>query len=68
MARQELTLKLLVIYVYVSIFGVTCQHILAAGGFYIKIDGSVRDCSNSIAKTRELLQSCTEPSIYIYII
>ena len=25
-------------------------------------DGSVQDCSNSIADAMELLQSCTEPS------
>ena len=29
---------------------------------YIK--GLVQDCSNSIANTLELLQSCTEPLIY----
>ena len=28
------------------------------------IDDSVQDCSNSIAKALELLQSCTKPSIY----
>ena len=28
------------------------------------IDGSVRDCSNSIALAMELLQSCIKPSIY----
>ena len=27
------------------------------------IDGLVQDCSNSIANTLELLQSCTKPSI-----
>ena len=30
------------------------------------IDGLVQDCSNCIANTLELLQSCTYPSIYIY--
>ena len=29
------------------------------------IDGSVQDCTNSIANTQELLQSCTKPSICI---
>ena len=33
---------------------------------YIYIDGLVQDCSNSIANELELLQSCTKPSIYIY--
>ena len=28
------------------------------------IDGLVQDCSNSIANTLKLLQSCTKPSIY----
>ena len=28
------------------------------------IDGLVQDCSNSIAKALELLQSCTKPSMY----
>ena len=32
--------------------------------FGIYIDGLVQDCSNSIALAMELLQSCTEPSIY----
>ena len=27
------------------------------------IDGSMQDCSNSIAKTPELLQFCTEASV-----
>ena len=27
-------------------------------------DGLMQDCSNSIAKALELLQSCTKPSIY----
>ena len=31
------------------------------------IDGLVQDCSNSIANAMELLQSCTKPSIYIFI-
>ena len=30
------------------------------------INGSVQDCSNSIANALELLKSCTEPSIYAY--
>ena len=30
------------------------------------IDGLVQDCSNSIAGALELLQSCTKPSIYVY--
>ena len=34
----------------------------AIKGFYC-IDGFVQDCSNSIANARELLQSCTKPSI-----
>ena len=29
----------------------------------IHIDGSIQDCSNSIANTLKLQQSCTEPSI-----
>ena len=29
------------------------------------IDGSVQDCSNSIANALELLQSCTKPSTYV---
>ena len=28
------------------------------------VDGLVQDCSNSIANTLELLQSCTKPSMY----
>ena len=31
---------------------------------YYHIDGLVQDCSNSIANTLQLLQSCTKPSIY----
>ena len=31
------------------------------------IDGLVQDCSNSIASALELLQSCTEQSILIYL-
>ena len=31
---------------------------------YIYIDGSVQDCSNSIANALELLQPCTKPSIF----
>ena len=31
------------------------------------IDGLMQDCSNSIANTLELLQSCTKPSTYINI-
>ena len=30
----------------------------------INIDGLVRDCSISIAKAMEILQSCTKPLIY----
>ena len=30
---------------------------------YMPIDGLVQDCSNSIANTLELLQSCTKPSM-----
>ena len=33
---------------------------------YLHFDGSVQDCSNSIANTLELLQSCTKPSIWCY--
>ena len=32
-------------------------------GFHSKIDGLVQDCSISIAKALEILQSCTKPSI-----
>ena len=39
-------------------------HTLA--NIYAYIDGLVQDCSNSIANALELLQSCNEPSIYIY--
>ena len=28
------------------------------------VDGSTQDCSNSIANTLELLQSCAKPSIF----
>ena len=31
------------------------------------IDGLVQDCSNSSALAVELLQSCTKPSIYVFI-
>ena len=30
-------------------------------------DGFMQDCSNSIANALELLQSCTKPSIWIFI-
>ena len=33
--------------------------------YKLYIDGSVQDCSNSIANALELLQSCSEPSIYL---
>ena len=33
----------------------------------VNIDGLVQDCSNSIALAMELLQSCTEPSIYLMV-
>ena len=33
----------------------------------LHIDGLMQDCSNSIANTLELLQSCTKPWIYPYI-
>ena len=37
---------------------------VAMGQYYAHhIDGLVQDCSNSIANTLELLQSCTKPSI-----
>ena len=32
------------------------------------IDGLVQDCSNSIANALELLQSCTKPSNYIFML
>ena len=32
--------------------------------FLFHIDGLVQDCSNSIANALELLQSCTEPSMW----
>ena len=32
------------------------------------IDGSVQDCSNSIANALELLQYCKKPSIYVCIL
>ena len=32
------------------------------------IDGLVQDCSNSSALAMELLQSCTKPSIYAFMI
>ena len=32
------------------------------------INGLVQDCSNSSALAMELLQSCTKPSIYAYVI
>ena len=31
---------------------------------YHQLEGLVQDCSNSIANALELLQSCTEPSIW----
>ena len=31
---------------------------------YSEVDGSVQDCSNSIANALELLQSCTKLSKY----
>ena len=31
------------------------------GATHLSIDGSVQDCTNSIAKALELLQSCTKP-------
>ena len=34
--------------------------------FQPHIDGLLQDCSNSIADTLELLQSCTKTSIYTY--
>ena len=39
---------------------------LLSTGFMVKyhFDGLVQDCSNSIANALELLQSCTEPSVY----
>ena len=33
----------------------------------VYIDGLAQDCSNSIANALELLQSCTKPSICLYI-
>ena len=35
---------------------------------FYDIDGLVQDCSNSIAKAVELLQSYPKPSIYIVIV
>ena len=32
------------------------------------IDGLVQDCGNSIANALELLQSCTKPSIYRFVL
>ena len=32
------------------------------------IDGFVQDCSKSIVVAMELLQSCTKPSIYCYVV
>ena len=32
----------------------------------VHADGLVQDCSNSIAKALDLLQSCTKPSTYSY--
>ena len=32
------------------------------------MDGLVEDCSNSIANTLELLQFCSKPYIYIYVV
>ena len=34
---------------------------------HMYIDGLVQDCSNSSALAVELLQSCTKPSIYVFI-
>ena len=31
------------------------------------IDGLVQDCSNSSALAMELLQSCTKPSMYLFL-
>ena len=33
--------------------------------FLVHIDGLVQDCSISMANTLEILQSYTEPSIYV---
>ena len=43
-----------------------CARLTLRIKFWIKhyIAGLVQDCSNSIANTLELLQSCTEPSIF----
>ena len=41
---------------------ITCENIWIWQDYYI--DGSVQNCSNSIANTLELLQSCTKPTIY----
>ena len=37
---------------------------IVAGLIKLLVDGLEQDCSNSIAKALELLQSCTKPSIY----
>ena len=34
--------------------------------FQVYVEGLVQDCSNSIANALELLQSCTEPSMYFF--
>ena len=39
------------------------SHNVSSSDFVWYIDGLVQDCSNSIANTLELLQSCSKPSI-----
>ena len=40
------------------------SHVLTHWGLMIHISGLVQDCSISIANALEILQSCTNPSIY----
>ena len=46
-----------------------CLYWISPGSFMLikefHIDGSVQDCSISIANALEILQSCTKPSIYL---
>ena len=53
----------------ILIFILACRLILITVShtcslFEYDIDGLAQDCSNSIANVLDLLQSCTEPSIY----
>ena len=52
-------------FMYITQEGLKSLVVVWETSHQFRLDGLVHDCSNSIANTLELLQSCTKPSLWV---